>query len=81
MDMKQTRTRKTISQSQSRGKSPLSKTAKTLTQPSVSVCDDLGARIANRAYELYAERGYGDGYALEDWIKAEREVLSQVPSV
>lgn len=81
METKQERTRKTSSQSQTRGKSQLSKTAKTFTQPSVSVCDDLGARIATRAYELYAERGYGDGYALEDWVQAEREVLRQVPSV
>ncbi len=41
----------------------------------VSPCDDLHARIANRAYELHAERGYRQGYALDDWLEAEREVL------
>ena len=41
----------------------------------VSPCDDLQARIARRAYELHAERGYRHGYDLEDWIDAEREIL------
>jgi DUF2934 family protein len=27
--------------------------------------------IAMKAYELYEQRGREDGYALEDWIKAE----------
>jgi hypothetical protein len=49
--------------------------------PSVSVCDDLQGRIAARAHELYMKRGCGDGYALDDWVQAEREILSQIPSV
>lgn len=40
---------------------------------------DLHARIAQRAYELYAERGYRQGCAMEDWLDAEREILSQIP--
>ena len=44
------------------------------SQP-VSPCDDLQARIAKRAYEIHAERGYRYGYALEDWLEAERETL------
>jgi len=51
------------------------------SQPSVSVCDDLQVRIATRAHELYMNRGCGDGYDLEDWVQAEREILSQVPSI
>jgi DUF2934 family protein len=39
--------------------------------------DDLHARITARAYELYAERGYRTGCALEDWVEAEREILSR----
>jgi hypothetical protein len=35
---------------------------------------ELRARIAKRAYELYERRGYQDGYALEDWLQAEREI-------
>jgi hypothetical protein len=47
----------------------------------VSACDDVQVLIARRAYELFAMRGYRDGYALDDWLEAEREVLSQIPSV
>jgi hypothetical protein len=56
-------------------------TADSSGKPSVSVCDDLQARVATRAHELYVNRGGGDGYALNDWIQAEREILSQVPPV
>lgn len=41
----------------------------------VSPCDDLQVRIAQRAYELHAERGYREGRALNDWLEAEREIL------
>ncbi len=34
----------------------------------------LTPRIAERAYELYEQRGRGDGRATEDWEQAEREV-------
>ena len=34
----------------------------------------VDARIAFRAYELYEQRGRQDGYALEDWLRAEREI-------
>jgi hypothetical protein len=48
----------------------------------LSPCDDLPSLIAKRAYELYSERGYRDGSALEDWLDAEREILShQIPPV
>ena len=30
--------------------------------------------IARRAYELFAERGYGHGHDVEDWLQAEAEV-------
>ena len=32
------------------------------------------ADIAQRAYELYEQRGRQDGRDLEDWVKAEREL-------
>ena len=32
------------------------------------------AHIAQRAYELYEQRGRQDGRDLEDWMKAEREL-------
>jgi hypothetical protein len=37
---------------------------------------DLRERITERAYELYAQRGWREGGALEDWLDAEREILS-----
>ena len=33
-------------------------------------------RIARRAYELYVQRGCQDGLALEDWLQAERQLVS-----
>lgn len=42
-----------------------------------SPCDDLHARIANRAHELYVDHGYREGYALDDWLEAEREILGR----
>jgi hypothetical protein len=34
--------------------------------------------IAERAYELYEQRGRWDGFALEDWLKAEHELAGSV---
>ena len=31
--------------------------------------------IALKAFAYYCERGYQDGSALEDWLRAERELL------
>lgn len=53
--------------------------SKTQSKPPVSPCDDLHVLIAQRAYDLYAERGYRHGSALDDWLDAEREILSQIP--
>ena len=55
-------------------------TAARMRQP-LSPCDDLHILIANRAHELYSERGYRHGSALDDWLEAEREILSQIPPV
>ena len=38
---------------------------------------DLRARISERAYALYEERGCVDGHALEHWLEAERQVSDQ----
>ena len=34
-------------------------------------------RIATRAYELYLARGGGDGQAMDDWLRAERELSNR----
>ena len=39
--------------------------------------DDLHARIATRAYELYVQRGCREACAEEDWLDAEREIVSR----
>lgn len=43
--------------------------------------DDVHILIAKRAYDLYYERGYRHGNALDDWLDAEREILSRIPPV
>jgi len=37
----------------------------------------LEHEIQIRAFELYEQRGGGQGYALEDWLKAEAEVIER----
>jgi hypothetical protein len=43
------------------------------TKPTRS--SDIEERIRRRAYELYEQRGRRDGFALDDWLQAEAEVL------
>ena len=40
----------------------------------------LQGTIATRAYALYEERGYRHGCDLQDWLDAEREIVSRKPS-
>jgi Protein of unknown function (DUF2934) len=40
--------------------------------------DLLRRRIAGRAYQLYEARGRVDGFDLQDWLQAEREILGEV---
>jgi hypothetical protein len=39
---------------------------------------DFQSAIRARAYELYEKRGRQDGYAQQDWLQAESEVLAQL---
>ncbi|MDH5576601.1 MAG: DUF2934 domain-containing protein [Nitrospirota bacterium] len=48
-----------------------------LSLGSRSANGDMQARIAERAYELHRHRGGHHGQDLEDWLAAEREVLSE----
>jgi hypothetical protein len=41
---------------------------------SMTAASDDRERIERRAYELYVERGCGEGQAMDDWCRAEREV-------
>jgi DUF2934 family protein len=38
---------------------------------------DLESTIRARAYELYVKRGCQDGFAQDDWLQAEAEVVSR----
>jgi HSP20 family protein len=40
---------------------------------------ELYQAIERRAYDFFAERGYEDGQALDDWVRAESELLMNVP--
>ena len=41
-----------------------------------ALSDELQKRIAKRAYALYLERGCREGCDVEDWVDAEREILT-----
>jgi hypothetical protein len=43
-----------------------------------SSVQDVEAKIRQRAYELYEQRGYTPGFDQEDWFKAEREVAGRL---
>ena len=49
------------------------------TSPLNSSPADLEAKIRERAYQLYQERGSTPGFENEDWLRAEREVLARQP--
>ena len=38
---------------------------------------DMTPRIASRAYQLYERRGRRGGYAVSDWLQAEREIRDE----
>jgi hypothetical protein len=42
-----------------------------------SSSNDITERIRRRAYELYEQRGREDGFALDDWLQAEAEILGK----
>jgi len=42
--------------------------------------DQVRPRIAQRAYELYAQRGHAHGHDREDWLEAERQILNETRS-
>ena len=49
-----------------------------LSSPSGKTAAEATAeRIRSRAYELYEERGCEDGHEVEDWLRAEAEVIGK----
>jgi len=47
------------------------------TGPEVLTKRDLTEEIAKVAYSLYKERGMGNGYDFDDWLKAEKIVMEE----
>jgi hypothetical protein len=43
----------------------------------VSESPELEVKIRERAYELYETRGREDGHDIEDWLRAEEEIMEQ----
>jgi HSP20 family molecular chaperone IbpA len=44
----------------------------------IPIFQEIGRRIdavKQRAFDLFQRRGHTDGYALEDWVQAEHEIL------
>ena len=41
------------------------------------VMEDVQAQIAQKAHELYEQRGRFHGHDFEDWLEAERHVLGE----
>ena len=44
----------------------------------LSGTDLLRSRISLRAYELYEARVCVDGFDIQDWLQAEREIVGEV---
>jgi hypothetical protein len=64
---------RTVMSNRAGATTPIRKTAKH-AQPSF---EDLPAHIATRAYELYIQRGCREGFAVDDWLDAEREIVGR----
>lgn len=42
-----------------------------------SISSDLQDQIRTRAYEIYEHRGRHDGFAEQDWLEAEAEIMAK----
>lgn len=47
-------------------------------QNPIELPDGMWERIAQKAYELWEQRGRREGYALEDWLDAEAIVMEEI---
>jgi Protein of unknown function (DUF2934) len=47
------------------------------TPSAVNQSQELKEKISRRAYQLYEERLWEDGHDIEDWLRAEEEILEQ----
>lgn len=49
-----------------------------LSSTTIELPDGMWERISQKAYELWKERGYREGYALQDWLDAEAVVMEEI---
>ncbi len=49
-----------------------------VSKPRAAAIHPTTEEIALRAYHIYLERGGAPGNALEDWTRAERELLGEI---
>lgn len=52
--------------------------ASRLSGATIELPDGMWERISQKAYELWKERGYREGYALQDWLDAEAVVMEEI---
>jgi DUF2934 family protein len=55
------------------------KTPATTKKQQRAAPESVEEAIRRRAYELYLERGGAHGSAMDDWLRAEREIPSRQP--
>jgi Protein of unknown function (DUF2934) len=47
------------------------------SEPQMAEGHPTREKIELRAYQIYIERGGGDGHEVEDWLQAERELVEK----
>ncbi len=57
--------------------SPISKAVQKPRSAKTAQISDIEVRIRLRAYEIYEQRGRIDGFALDDWLQAEAEIVGK----
>ena len=60
------------------GWNPLSRSKVAPKQKSIEITDEIRGRIAQKAYELYEQRGCEGGREMDDWLQAEAIVMEQI---
>jgi len=61
-----------------RGSNPSSRPKVSSKHQPLELTDELRERIALKAYELYEQRGYEGGRDMDDWLEAERIVMTEI---
>jgi hypothetical protein len=59
-------------------KPPMKRTRLAASPQSIELPDGMRARITNKAFALWQERGCRDGHDLEDWLDAEASVMEEI---